>query len=245
MAVGFVHGVMNTDNFTLSGETLDYGPCAFIDAYDPGAVFSSIDRGGRYALANQPPIAQWNLARMGEALVPLIDPDQDRAVEQVVEVLHGFAAEYGARRLERMRAKLGLSDADDGDSALIDDLLGWMHSTSQDHTQTFRELATSLRTDAPHTCDADFAAWHQRWLDRLGAGPRGPVADAMDRVNPLYIPRNHLVEEALTAAERGDMGPFDRFMEVLRTPFTSQPDAEAYAQPAPGDFGPYVTFCGT
>lgn len=243
LGVGFVHGVMNTDNFTLSGETLDYGPCAFVDAYDPAAVFSSLDHGGRYALANQPRIAQWNLARMGETLLPLIDADIDLAVAKVQQVLADFASEFNALRTASMRAKLGLTGESADDAALMDELLAWMHATSQDHTRTFRDLATSLRTGTPHASDARFTAWHERWTTRLGAVEA--VADAMDRVNPVYIPRNHLVEDALSAAEQGDMAPFERFLAVLERPFTEQPGAEAYAEAAPESFGCYTTFCGT
>jgi len=245
MDVGFIHGVMNTDNTTLSGETIDYGPCAFMDAFDPATVFSSIDRGGRYAYANQPGIAQWNLARMGEALIPLLHEERGQAIAIVESELERFAETFTAIYQSRMRAKLGLQDADESDASLVDDLQGWMHATQQDYTNTFRRLAGGLRNGALPFDGGDFEAWHARWLTRLGDQGHASVADAMDAVNPLYIPRNHLVEAALDAAVAGDYQPFRTFLEVLSAPFSPQAGREPYAEPAPEDFGPYQTFCGT
>ena len=245
MSLGFVHGVMNTDNFTISGETLDYGPCAFIDRYDPDAVFSSIDHGGRYAYSNQPGIAQWNLARFAETLLALIDDDTDRAIERAQGALERFAATYRERRLARLRDKLGLTGEAQGDPSLTDDLLAYMRATRRDFTGTFRALAESLRAGTPAFDDADFRAWEARWKARLGADDPRDAAARMDRVNPLYIPRNHQVERVLAAAVEGDMAPFREMMAVLEHPFDAQEGAEAYAEPAPDDAGRYVTFCGT
>lgn len=245
MAVGFVHGVMNTDNCTISGETLDYGPCAFMEAYDPETVFSSIDRHGRYAFARQPAIAQWNLARLAEALLPSIHPDEEQAIEAVQLILERFARRFESERLQSLRDKLGLPDAREEDATLVQDLLGWMHADHRDHTLTFRQLAQSLRTGVPLATDARFEKWQTAWTARLGSEPAQQVADRMDRVNPLYIPRNHRVEEALAAAQAGDLGPFERMMRVLGQPYTEQPDTDDLQEPAPQDSEHYVTFCGT
>jgi serine/tyrosine/threonine adenylyltransferase len=244
MLVGFVHGVMNTDNMTISGETIDYGPCAFVDAFDPATVFSSIDHGGRYALGNQPHVAPWNLARLAEALLPLVDADTDRAVAAVTEVLETFPGRFGAHWTAGMRAKLGLAGGAVADDALADDLLRAMHAVRADHTATFRALAASLR-GAP--VPAGLEAWSARWRAELAARDADPAAtaDAMDRVNPLYIPRNHLVEDALTSATVGDLEPFERLLAVVTRPYDERPGLEAYAEPAGEDAGDYVTFCGT
>ena len=243
MSLGFVHGVMNTDNMTISGETIDYGPCAFLDAYDPATVFSSIDQTGRYAYGNQPHIAQWNLARLAEALLPLIDADTDAAVARAIPVIEGFMPTYEAAWTERFRAKLGLAGQDDADAALARDLLALMAAARADFTRTFRHLARDLRGDdlaaAAFADRAAFAGWRRRWMDRA------PDPARMDAANPVYIPRNHRVEEALTAAESGDMAPFERLLAVLTTPFTVRDGHDADAQPAPEGFGRYTTFCGT
>jgi serine/tyrosine/threonine adenylyltransferase len=239
MLVGFIHGVMNTDNMAISGETIDYGPCAFMDAFDPATVYSSIDYGGRYAFGNQPHIAPWNLARLAEALLPVIDDDQDAAVAAVTEVLKTFPERFNAYWSAGMRAKLGLTEAGDVSDALIDELLRLLHEHRIDFTSTFRDLAGYLRGDALPA--PQLADWLERWREQLGDG----AADAMDRVNPIYIPRNHLVEEALEAATGGDLEPFIRLVDVLSDPYTERPGLDAYAAPAPESFGPYVTFCGT
>ncbi len=256
MLVGFVHGVMNTDNMTISGETIDYGPCAFLDAYDPDTVFSSIDHGGRYAYGNQPLIAQWNLARLAEALLPLIDDDQATAVAAATEVLTSFTGRYDAYWREGMRAKLGVSGAArrDGtsiDSELIDDGLALLAAQRVDFTAFFRALSSSARgDDAPvralFTDTSALDAWSARWKTVLSAaGTPAGLAAEMDRVNPAYIPRNQHVEEALTAATGGDVEPFRRLVDVLARPFDERAGLEAYAAPAPPDFGSYTTFCGT
>jgi uncharacterized protein YdiU (UPF0061 family) len=247
MLVGFVHGVMNTDNMTISGETIDYGPCAFMEAYDPDTVFSSIDEGGRYRYRNQPPAAEWNLARLAEAMLPLLAEDEEQAVPLAVESLDAFGPQYEAAWSAGMAAKLGLpAEVDDARiSALVDDLLVLLQADHVDWTSFFRALASAARGDAEPVRNlfldlAGFDAWAQRWRDL------GPDAEAMDRVNPLYIPRNHLVEEALDAATGGDLAPLERLLEVLRSPYEERPGAERYAAPAPRDFGlAYRTFCGT
>lgn len=251
--VGFVHGVMNTDNTTISGETIDYGPCAFIDSYDPGAVFSSIDKHGRYAYGNQPAIMQWNLTRFAETLIDLVNPeDSDDAVRQLTNELNAFPAHYQHEWLKGMRAKLGLVKELPEDLDLTNGLLAAAKSEAVDFTGLFRALARMVRGDAAPARalfdnPAAFDGWADRYARRMAAEdvPDEVRAASMDGVNPLYIPRNHLVEEALQAAARGDIAPFDALSVVLSMPFTEQPGAEAYALPAPESFGPYTTFCGT
>lgn len=248
MGLGFVHGVMNTDNMTISGETIDYGPCAFMDTYDTGAVFSSIDHGGRYAYGNQPAIAQWNLARLAEALLPLIDSDTDRAVDLAVPLIGAFVSAYEAARLDVFRAKLGLVGEQDGDADLIDGLLAAMQGRA-DFTRTFRLMAADLRSSdvaaSSFTDPALYAAWRPAWLARIGADPAA-TADRMDQANPVHIPRNHLVEEALEAATKtNDYSAFNTLLDVITDPFSSGTTVDRYALPAPTDFGPYTTFCGT
>ena len=250
MLVGFVHGVMNTDNTTISGETIDYGPCAFVDGFDAGAVFSSIDQQGRYQLRNQPAIAQWNVARLADALLPIIDDDPNRAIELATEAIGVFGPAYGEAWRAGMRAKLGLAGAAPADDAaaeaeleLFQDLLVLLQQERVDWTGFFRALGEGDDTAAArrHFLDrAAFDAWAERWL------ARGPDRGAMAAVNPVYIPRNHLVEEALAAAQDdGDVGPFNRLLAVVTDPYVERPGLERYAQPAPDDFGRYVTFCGT
>jgi serine/tyrosine/threonine adenylyltransferase len=246
MLVGFIHGVMNTDNMTISGETIDYGPCAFLEAFDPATVYSSIDTGGRYAYGNQPLVAEWNLARLAEALLPLIDDDQERAIELAVASLRAFRPQYDAAWSAGMRAKLGLPEGLDDAVAmdLVDDLLAQLRTSSVDNTSFYRALAAAARgdTDPARNLFLDLAAF-DRWLERWRAA--GPDGEAMDRVNPVYIPRNHLVEEALTAATGGDTAPLGRLLDVLARPYEERPGLERYAAPAPQDFGVYRTFCGT
>jgi uncharacterized protein YdiU (UPF0061 family) len=257
MLVGFIHGVMNTDNTTISGETIDYGPCAFLDAFDPATVFSSIDHAGRYAYGNQPSIVQWNLARLAEALLPLIDDDQDAAVEAATAVLQDLPDRFATAWRAGMRTKLGLRTEADGDAELFDDLLRTMHEGGADHTGTFRALSSLVRGDAGliHEWFRDPAAideWIERYLARLaddataeGDDPAA-VADAMDRANPAYVPRNHLVEEALDAATAGDLGPYHRLHDAVTRPFDVRPGLERYALPAPPELAEgYQTFCGT
>ncbi|MBW3653687.1 MAG: YdiU family protein [Actinobacteria bacterium] len=254
MLVGFIHGVMNTDNMTISGESIDYGPCAFMDAYDPATVFSSIDYAGRYAYGNQPQIAQWNLARLGETLLPMLHGETGAAVAAATGVLQSFRDRYDAYWRHGMRAKLGLTDGRrEEDEALIDDLLALLHAQGVDFTSCFRALSSAARGDAARARSlfaqpAAFDAWSQRWQARLSSQAAEPqaIAEAMDRVNPVYIPRNHHVEEALAAATAGDLGPLRRLLDVLARPFEERPGLEPYAEPASPSFdATYRTFCGT
>lgn len=250
MLVGFIHGVMNTDNMTISGETIDYGPCAFLDAYDRATVFSSIDVGGRYAYGNQPAVAGWNLARFAETLLPLFSDDfpndEEQAIALAMESLGRFQARYDDAWAAGMRAKLGLpSDIpESAGTPLIEGLLGLLERNAIDYTAFFRHLAAAARGDtAPVRGLFDDPVGVDDWLKRWRA--LGPDADAMDRVNPIYIPRNHLVEEALTAATDGDLAPFGRLLDAVTAPYDQRPGLERYAAPAPPEFGPYRTFCGT
>jgi uncharacterized protein YdiU (UPF0061 family) len=249
--VGFVHGVMNTDNMALSGETIDYGPCAFLDAYDPATVFSSIDRHGRYAFGQQPHIAQWNLARLAEALLPLLHPDQTRAIELATATIHRFAERFRAHSLAAHRRKLGLGDEAPEDAALIEALLAWMHRARADFTQTFAALCTEEAATARPAADEAFSAWQTRWRERLNRQPLSPAESLALRraANPAFIPRNHLVEASLTAASAGDLAPFHRLLDVLATPHdherATRPEVAPYLSPAPPETGPYRTFCGT
>jgi serine/tyrosine/threonine adenylyltransferase len=245
--VGFVHGVMNTDNMALSGETIDYGPCAFMDTYDPATVFSSIDHGGRYAYGNQPPIAQWNLARLAEAMLPLFDPDADRAVERATAALDRFPASFEQRWLDGMRAKLGLFTQEDDDAALVKDLLAWMQRRSADFTNTFRLLTTGPQGGASAVADPEWEAWQHRLERRRGRQPQSPaeVELLMRRHNPAFIPRNHHVEAALLAAtDGGDLSVMEGLLEVLATPYDHDRDQPTFHAPGSRD-QPYRTFCGT
>lgn len=236
MGLGFVHGVMNTDNMAISGETIDYGPCAFMDSYAPGTVFSSIDHTGRYAYANQPQIMGWNIARLAETLVPLLDPDPDRAVDLANDRLTGIAALYRAAWLAEMRRKLGLLGEEADDASLADDLMTAMQGA--DWTLTFRRLADPAALRPLFDDFSAMADWLPRWQTRAGEGAAPRIA----RANPAVIPRNHQVEAALTAATAGDMAPFHALLTAIQSPFA---EAEAYMFPAPTGFGDYVTFCGT
>jgi uncharacterized protein YdiU (UPF0061 family) len=255
LGLGFIHGVMNTDNTSISGETIDYGPCAFLDEYDPGKTFSSIDRGGRYAYANQPGIALWNLSRLAETLLPQIDADPQRAVARATALLEGFAARFAAAHDRVMRAKLGLSLAEPGDPALIADLFDRMAAGAVDFTVFFRRLCDAA-ADPAH--DAELAAmfkdpatyheWAARWRDRLQREPGEPAArrEAMRRVNPAFIPRNHRIEEIIGAAvQRGDFAPFHEFARVLEHPFDDQPEAASWREPPRPEERVTATFCGT
>lgn len=236
MGLGFIHGVMNTDNVAISGETIDYGPCAFMEAYAPETVYSSIDRTGRYAYANQPVILGWNLARLAETLLPLFDADGDRAVDLANGMLEGIAGRYRAEWLAVMRRKLGLVGEDAGDAALADDLMAAM--TGADWTLTFRRLGDEGALRPLFDDFTAMAAWLPRWRARAGDGAAARVAAA----NPAVIPRNHLVEEALAAATGGDMTAFHALLAAVQEPFAER---EGYMLPAPTGFGPYVTYCGT
>jgi uncharacterized protein YdiU (UPF0061 family) len=245
--VGFVHGVMNTDNMALSGETIDYGPCAFMDAYDPATVFSSIDASGRYAYGNQPAIAQWNLARLAEAILPLFDPDVDRAVERATSALDRFPALFDQYWLDGMRAKLGLFTRERDDEALVNDLLAWMQRRSADFTNTFRLITAGRLLAQPTDTDPEVEGWYRRLEARRVRQPQSSAeADTlMRRHNPAFIPRNHKVEEALSAATGSeDPSVMARLLQVLATPYDHERDLPAFSAPSVAD-GPYRTFCGT
>lgn len=246
MHVGFVHGVMNTDNMTISGETIDYGPCAFIDEFDPAALFSSIDHGGRYKFGNQPVVAEWNLARFAESLIPLFDDEQASAIEIAQDALGKFAGQYSAAWSAGMRVKLGLPTEldDETATAVVSELFEILKANRVDYTSFLRNLAAAARGNTVpvrvQLPDSEvFDTWLTRWKTL------NPDPAAMDRVNPIYIPRNHLVEEALAAAVSGDMGPVGDLLEVVTAPYEYRADRERYAQPAPAAFGPYRTYCGT
>ncbi|WP_282947671.1 MULTISPECIES: protein adenylyltransferase SelO family protein [unclassified Sphingopyxis] len=251
LGVGFIHGVMNTDNVAISGETIDYGPCAFMDRFSVNTVFSSIDANGRYAYGRQPQIMHWNMARFAEALLPAIhavDPDGVERAKQLVDAIpERFRAEWHAR----MRAKLGLEGIAADDGALIDALFDRLEEHRIDFTSFFRALAMLLRGEGRAlegllpASDA-MAPWIAEWWERIeGGGSPLDRADAMDRENPLYIPRNHLVEAALGAAEAGDLAPWSELLEVVRHPYARRPEWSLFEAPAPAEFGPYKTFCGT
>jgi uncharacterized protein YdiU (UPF0061 family) len=250
MSVGFVHGVLNTDNVTISGETIDYGPCAFLDGFDPASVFSSIDQNGRYAYQNQPAITLWNLTRFAEALLPLLDEDDDKAVELAKAELEGFGAVFEKRWLTTMLAKIGLPRGAGDDLHLVQGLLGVLAGQRADWTGSFRALADVLRGEDPAASFFEpdpVRAWVTDWHEALRAALIVPeaAAAAMDRVNPIYIPRNHLVEAALSAAEAEDFAPLHSLIDAISHPYDRRPHLDAYAQPAPDTFGPYRTFCGT
>ncbi|OWU84848.1 hypothetical protein ATO6_11075 [Oceanicola sp. 22II-s10i] len=241
MSVGFIHGVMNTDNTTVSGETIDYGPCAFMDQYHPATVYSSIDRQGRYAFQNQPGIITWNLAQFASCLVPLM-PDQDAAVARFTEMIHAVPDRVSAEWLDLYRAKLGLASRREEDERLITDLLALMANDGADFTNTFRALGTPAARDQ-FTDRAAFDAWAERWLARSeGEADR---SGRMSRANPAFIPRNHRIEQMIEAAVAGDMAPFERLMQVLARPYEDQPETEDLTRPPlPGE-EVQATFCGT
>ena len=245
MHVGMIHGVMNTDNTTISGETIDYGPVAFLEIHDPATVFSSIDHGGRYAYGNQPAIAQWNLARLAESLLPLIDPDTDRAIELAREVIDEFPDRYDAAWLAGARRKLGLSDDDDGDRRLADDFVNLLHTHRVDHTLGWRRLddVEALRKLFGDTVLLD--AWLVRWRER--AGDDDGLGERLRAANPILIPRNHHVEAVLAAAVNdGDLAPFERLLAAVQDPFAFHDAYADLTEPAPDGFSDgYRTFCGT
>jgi len=250
MHVGFVHGVMNTDNMAISGETIDYGPCAFMDHYDPATVFSSIDSHGRYAYGNQPRIAQWNLARFAETLLPLIDTDRTHAIARATEVVNSFSEKYQQHWLTGMRAKLGLLSEEEADLNLAAGFLTAMHGNKIDYTLAFRSLARAVlgREEEIRALFADPSAydvWSEHWRARLSRDTGAPRlrAEKMRLANPAFIPRNHRVEEALSAAvEQGDYGPFDTLVKILSRPFEDQPEFAAFAEAPPERQGRYRTY---
>jgi uncharacterized protein YdiU (UPF0061 family) len=253
MHVGFIHGVMNTDNMALSGETIDYGPCAFMDHYDPMMVFSSIDRHGRYAFGNQPAIAQWNLVRFAETLLPLLDADQDKAVAIAEPLLNAFIARFQSHWLRGMRQKIGLYTEEEPDLLLVSDLLGLMHENAADYTNTFRVLCDAVAGDTKALAqllagEEGFDIWTKQWHARLGRESlsASECAARMRAVNPAYIPRNHRIEQAIAAVvERNDFSIMKQMMEVLSKPFEEQDGFAEYALPPVPTERVYQTFCGT
>jgi len=251
VCVGFVHGVMNTDNMALSGETIDYGPCAFMDTYDPATVFSSIDRAGRYAYGNQPNIAHWNLARLAEALLPLIDSNKDQAVSKAEEALGDFPETFRRHYLAGLRAKLGLLTEEEGDFDLANEFLDWMKEAQVDFTNSFSALTkvadSGEMEGALSFGGAPLRAWRAKWTARLQRQPRSgmEVTASMQRANPVVIPRNHRVEEALAAASAGNWRDLHNLLEVLANPFEESSANEPYLGGAPLGNPPYRTFCGT
>ena len=247
MRVGFIHGVMNTDNMAISGETIDYGPCAFMDAYDPETVFSSIDHNGRYAYFNQPGITKWNLARFAETLLPLIDKNKDKAIKIVTEIINNFGEIYKKNWLEMMRKKLGLIGEKNNDEKLINNLLSLLHEQKADYTNTFCSLMNEDVQNDKIFNNKEFIDWHQKWKECLAKNNNSTEESLklMRSVNPIVIPRNHKVEEVLEAANKDDLNPFHDFLKVLAKPYENQSKTNNYQSPAPPSEKKYQTFCGT
>ena len=246
MRVGFIHGVMNTDNMTISGETIDYGPCAFMDQYHPKTVFSSIDKFGRYAYSNQPPIAKWNLARFAECLIPLIDKNEETAIKIATDVIDNFQNIYEKKWLNMMRDKLGLFGEDKNDRQLIDDLLNWMEKYKIDYTNTFCHLM-EIKIDENTYKDESFITWFDEWKKRskLNNSSKEKQIELMKKNNPIVIPRNHKVEEALTEANNGNLEKMKKLNDILKNPYSNQKNIAEYQVPAPMSNEKYQTFCGT
>jgi uncharacterized protein YdiU (UPF0061 family) len=246
MRVGFIHGVMNTDNMTISGETIDYGPCAFMDQYHPKTVFSSIDKFGRYAYSNQPPITKWNLARFAECLIPLIDKDEEAAIKIATNLIDNFQNIYEKKWLNMMRDKLGLFGEDKNDRKLIDDLLNWMEKHKIDYTNTFCHLMEIKMDDSTYKEEA-FITWFEEWKKRskLNNSSKEKQIELMKKNNPIVIPRNHKVEEALSEAYSGNLEKMNKLNNVLKNPYSNQEDISEYQVPAPMTDEKYQTFCGT
>ncbi len=246
MRVGFIHGVMNTDNMTLSGETIDYGPCAFMDNFDPNIVFSSIDRVGRYSFMNQPSVAQWNLARLIEALLPLIENDVDGAIKIGERLIDQFSDLYQQKWLSMMRSKLGLQGDQSEDQALIKDLLEWMHDNDADFTNTFNDLTEGIKPTESIYQISSFKAWRSRWEKRLKKNNKSwDTLAVMRQCNPVIIPRNHQIEKVINSAMTGDLKHFRDFCEILQDPYVAESKAEIYRKSPEPRERIYQTFCGT
>ena len=245
MRVGFIHGVMNTDNMAISGETIDYGPCAFMDHYDPKTVFSSIDKFGRYAFSNQPPITKWNLARFAECLIPLIDKNEDTAIKLATDLIDNFQNIYEDKWLNMMRDKLGLFGEDKNDKKLINDLFNWMEKNKADYTNTFCNLM-DINSDEIYK-NNDFINWKNEWKKRseLNNSTKEKQSKLMKSNNPIVIPRNHKVEEALAEADKGSLDKMKKLLAILKKPYDNQNNIEEYQAPAPLNNEKYQTFCGT
>ena len=246
MRVGFIHGVMNTDNMSLSGETIDYGPAAYLDEYNPKKVFSSIDKMGRYAYCNQPAITKWNLSRFAECLIPLIDENEDKAVKSATELIETFGKKYEEKWLKMMRTKLGLLGEDNKDKFLIVDLLTWMHQNKVDYTNTFCHLMNLKDYDDDLYKDDNFQKWKKNWLERLklNNNTQENYTKLMRSVNPLVIPRNHKIENALEKASDSNLEPFNKLLEILKAPYELQENISDYLK-MDTSFKDYKTFCGT
>ena len=247
MRVGFIHGVMNTDNMALSGETIDYGPCAFMDTYDPGTVFSSIDHTGRYAYANQPAITQWNLARLAETLLPLINENAEKARDLAEEAINGFGVVYKEKSFSMLRAKVGLFGEQPEDEKLITDLLDWMHKKGADYTNTFLDLTNEAPPKGESYNSDTFKEWHTRWQARVvkNTQPLESSLALMRANNPVVIPRNHIVEQALDAATNGDLHPLKDLLAALQEPYKNSSDLKPYQCPPKPEEKVCHTFCGT
>ena len=245
MRVGFIHGVMNTDNMTLSGETIDYGPCAFMNHYDPKTVFSSIDTFGRYSFSNQPPITKWNLARFAECLIPLIDKNEDTAIKIATEIIDNFQNIYEIKWLNMMRDKLGLFGEDKNDLELINNLLNWMKTNQADYTNTFCYLMNIGSIKNEIYKDKNFINWFNNWEKRIliNGSSKENSLELMKKNNPIVIPRNHKVEEALEAANNNDLKPMNDLLSILKKPYTNQNGINKYQEPS--NNSKYQTFCGT
>ncbi len=246
MRVGFIHGVMNTDNMSISGETIDYGPCAFMDHYDPKTVFSSIDKLGRYAFSNQPPITKWNLARFAECIIPLIDKSEDYAIKLATDLIDNFQNIYEYKWLNMMRNKLGLFGEEKKDKNLINDLLEWMKKNKADYTNTFCHLMGVKSNDDIYK-KTDFLAWIEKWKLRseLNNSSKERQIKLMKINNPVIIPRNHKVEEALKEANNGNLNKINRLLDILKKPYSNQEISNEFRLPAPESKEKYQTFCGT
>ncbi len=247
MRVGFIHGVMNTDNMTISGETIDYGPCAFMDNYDPETVFSSIDHHGRYAYFNQPGIAKWNLARFAETLLPLINKNKEKAIELATETINNFDSIFNKNWLEMMKKKLGLFGNKSEDEKLISVLLSLMHNHKADYTNTFCSLMNERNEEEKIFTSEEFVNWHQQWKKRIKENnhPYDESLKLMQSVNPTIIPRNHKVEEVLEAANNDDLNSMKNLLKILEKPYENQEGINEYQLPAPPTDEKYQTFCGT
>ncbi len=245
MRVGFIHGVMNTDNMAISGETIDYGPCAFMDHYDPKTVFSSIDKFGRYAFSNQPPITKWNLARFAECLIPLIDKNEDTAIKLATDLIDNFQNIYEDKWLNMIRDKLGLFGEEKNDKKLINDLFNWMEKNKADYTNTFCHLM-GINSDEVYK-NVEFVNWKNEWKKRseLNNSTKEKQIKLMKSNNPIVIPRNHKVEEALAEADKGSLDKIKKLLAILKNPYDNQNNIEEYQTPAPSNNEKYQTFCGT
>ena len=245
MRVGFIHGVMNTDNMAISGETIDYGPCAFMDHYDPKTVFSSIDKFGRYAFSNQPPITKWNLARFAECLIPLIDKNEDTAIKLATDLIDNFQNIYEDKWLNMIRDKLGLFGEEKNDKKLINDLFNWMEKNKADYTNTFCNLM-DINSDEIYK-NNDFINWKNEWKKRseLNNSTKEKQIKLMKKNNPTVIPRNHKVEEALAEADKGSLDKMKKLLAILKNPYDNQNNIQEYQTPAPSNNEKYQTFCGT